>query len=71
MMGEKGANVPHFVAMDAPLLELPTMDALTSRIAPRCRGFDFLQKAFAIGLLFALAMLPTASRAVASSPGGH
>ena len=43
------------------------MDAPTFRIVPRCRGFDFLRKALAIGLLLALASLPTASRAVEPS----
>ena len=43
------------------------MDAPTLRIVPRCCGFDFLQKALAIGLLFASASLPTSSRAVEPS----
>ena len=43
------------------------MDAPTFRIAPHCCGFDFLQKALAIGLLLASASLPTSSRAVEPS----
>ena len=43
------------------------MDAPTLRIVPRCCGFDFLQKALAIGLLLASASLPTSSRAVEPS----
>ncbi len=43
------------------------MDVPPFQISPRRCGFDFLQKALAIGLLFALALLPTASRAVEPS----
>ncbi len=43
------------------------MDVPPFQISPRHCGFDFLQKALAIGLLFALALLPTASRAVEPS----
>jgi len=43
------------------------MDTPTDRIASRRCGSQFLQKALAIGLLHALALLPTASRAVEPS----
>ena len=43
------------------------MDAPTFHIAPRRCGFESLQKAFAIGLLLALASLPTSSGAVEPS----
>ncbi|MFP6628748.1 MAG: FAD-dependent oxidoreductase, partial [Myxococcota bacterium] len=43
------------------------MDVPPFQMAPRRCGFDFLQKPLAIGLLFALALLPTVSRAVEPS----
>ena len=43
------------------------MDASIFHIAPRCCHLEFSRKALAIGLLFALALLPTASRAVEPS----
>jgi len=46
---------------------LPVMDAPTFHIAPRRCGLELLQKALAIGLLLALATLPTPSRAVEPS----
>jgi len=43
------------------------MDAPIFHIAPRFCHLGFHRKALAIGLLFALALLPTASRAVEPS----
>jgi NADPH-dependent 2,4-dienoyl-CoA reductase/sulfur reductase-like enzyme len=43
------------------------MDAQTLRLAPLRRGFEPLQKALAIGLLLALALLPTSFGAVEPS----
>ena len=43
------------------------MDAPTIHVAPRCCCFELLQKTLAIGLLLALALLPTSSSAVEPS----
>jgi monoamine oxidase len=64
---EKGAFVPHYVVTGALATGLPALDVPAFQISPHRCGFDFLQKALAIGLLFALALLPTASRAVEPS----
>ena len=49
------------------LLGVPAMNAPTFHFASRRCGFEFLQKTLAIGLLLALAWLPTPSRAVEPS----
>ncbi len=67
MVGRKGAFARHSVVTGALAMGLAAMDVSPFQISPRHCGFELRQKSLAIGLLLALALLPTASRAVEPS----